>query len=354
MIFADLLSVMELPVFIGGMSVRITTGRIVRAAVQNGIIGSIGAALVGADELDFKKNFREANVRALKKEIAIARDGVKGPIAVNVMKVLTNYVDMVETSIREGVDIIFCGSALPLDLPKYLIPGRDTMLIPKVKSARAAVAVAKRWISAYHYVPPAIVIEGPEAGGHLGFTCEEITDPTFQIRRLVKEAVEALRDVEKSCGKKIPIIAAGGIYTGQDIRDLLNVGAVAVKMATIFVPTEECDAHPNFKAEYVRCKKSDLTIIESPVGLLGRVIRNQFVDDMERGDRKPFSCPHHCIASCKMKDSPYCIAKALIAAYRGDLDHGFAFAGTNAHRTVEETTVKKVLSRLKDEFGKAS
>ena len=346
--------VARIPIIQGGMGIGISLSGLASAVANEGGIGVIAAAMIGLHESDICSNFKEANIRALRKEIRKAREATEGILGVNIMVALTNFADMVKTSIEEGIDIIFSGAGLPLDLPKYLTDGFKTKLVPIISSARAAKAICKKWLSRFETLPDAFVVEGPMAGGHLGFNASQLQSPDFTLEKLVPEVLEAVVPFREEHKVEIPVIAAGGIYNGADIHKFLQLGAAGVQMATRFVATHECDANIRFKQSYVDARKEDLVIIESPVGMLGRAIRNRFIDEVEQGRKKPFKCPYHCISSCSCTDSPYCIALALINAKRGNLKGGFAFAGENAYRVDRIVSVRELISSLLDEYGRAS
>ncbi|NJB67304.1 nitronate monooxygenase [Desulfobaculum xiamenense] len=342
--------VARIPIIQGGMGVGISLSGLASAVAQQGGIGVIAAAMIGMDEPDISKNPDEANRRALTREIRTARENTDGIIGVNIMVALTNFAEMVKTSIREGADVIFSGAGLPLDLPQYLTEGAKTRLVPIVSSGRAANIICRKWLSKFSYLPDAFVVEGPKAGGHLGFKPEQINDPEFRVERLVGEVVEAVKPFEAEHGMRIPVIAAGGVFTGQDIRSMLELGASGVQMGTRFVATHECDADVRFKQAYVDATESDIEIIKSPVGMPGRAVRSSFIEAVKDGKRKPFTCPFHCIKTCDHTKSPYCIACALTNAKKGKLNHGFAFAGANVHRVKEIVSVRELIESLKAEF----
>ena len=343
----------RLPIVQGGMGVGISLSGLASAVANEGGIGVISTAGIGMNETDYFSNFLEANIRALRKEIRKAREKTNGILGVNIMVALTNFSDMVKTSIEEGINIIFSGAGLPLNLPKFLSKDSKTKLVPIVSSARATNILIKRWNDKYNYVPDAIVVEGPKAGGHLGFKPEQINNPKYALENLVGEVLETIKKWEEKLKKSIPIIAAGGIYTGKDIYDIMKSGASGVQMGTKFVATKECDASNEFKQTYINAKKEDIVIIKSPVGLPGRVIRNKFVDDVEQGLKKPFSCPYHCIITCDYKTTPYCISLSLINAKKGNLQNGFAFAGENAYRIDKIISVKELINVLIKEYEEA-
>ncbi|MCS7202430.1 MAG: nitronate monooxygenase [Dictyoglomus sp.] len=342
--------VARIPIIQGGMAVGISLSGLASAVAEEGGIGVIATAGIGMLEHDFGNNFLEANIRALRKEIRKAREKTKGIIGVNIMVALTNFIDMVKTSIEEKVDIIFAGAGLPLDLPKYLTKESRTKLVPIVSSVRAARIIAKTWIDKFNYVPDAFVVEGPLAGGHLGFKKEELDDPNITLEERFKEVLKEIRVLEEKYDKEIPVIPAGGIFDGKDIVKFLKMGAAGVQMATRFVATEECDGDFRFKKAYLDAKKEDIIVIKSPVGLPGRAIKNEFLESVERGEKKPFKCVFHCIKTCDYINSPYCIALALINAKKGMLKSGFAFAGANAYRVNKIVSVKNLIKELISEI----
>ncbi|MBA3035987.1 MAG: nitronate monooxygenase [Desulfobacterium sp.] len=347
----DLVS--RIPIIQGGMGVGISMSGLASAVANEGGIGIIATAMIGIDEPDVSANPLVANVRALKREIRKARSMTKGIIGVNIMVALTHYADLVKASIEEAVDIIISGAGLPLDLPGFLVEGAKTKLVPIVSSARAAKILSQKWLSKYNRLPDAFVVEGPKAGGHLGFKKEQINDPDYALEKLVKEVIETVGPIAAKCNTTIPVIAAGGIYTGGDIRKMLDLGAAGVQMGTRFVATFECDAALDFKKAYVDAKQEDLMIINSPVGMPGRALHNKFLDDVENGIKKPFKCPYHCIKTCDVENSPYCIALALAGAKKGKFKSGFAFAGSNAYRVNEIVSVKDLIQTLQLEFSQA-
>lgn len=344
----DLVS--SVPIIQGGMGVGISMSGLASAVANEGGIGIIATAMIGIDEPDVSANPVAANIRALKREIRKARTMTKGIIGVNIMVALTHYAELVKASVEEAVDIIISGAGLPLDLPGYLVEGAKTKLVPIVSSARAAKILCQKWLSKYNRLPDAFVVEGPKAGGHLGFKKEQINDPEFTLEKLVKEVIDTVSDIAVKRDTIIPVIAAGGIYTGEDIRKMLNLGAAGVQMGTRFVATFECDAAFEFKKAYLDAKEEDLIIINSPVGLPGRALHNKFLDDVENGIKKPFRCPYHCIKTCDIENSPYCIALALAGAKKGKFKSGFAFAGANAYRINEIVSVKDLIRSLQLEF----
>jgi len=328
----------------GGMGVGISQENLA-AAVANeggaGIIASVGLGLLG--------KYDRSDTEALRETIRAARRKTNGVIGVNIMHVLTNYEDQVKVAVEEGVDLIISGAGIPKNLPSFL-EEKNIKLLPIVGSARLANMLCKYWSNQYNHLPDGIIVEGPMAGGHLAYSKEQLADPnfvTYGLEEIVKEVVKAVEPFGK-----IPVIAAGGIFYGGDIKRFQEIGAAGVQMATRFVTTDECDADIRFKQAYLNSHPEDIIIIKSPVGMPGRAINNEFLRRVTRGETVPTGCGYHCIKSCTPNESPYCIAQALINAQRGNLDKGFAFCGSNAYRTKEFgiVPVKQVFESLDREY----
>jgi nitronate monooxygenase len=341
------------PVIQGGMGVGISLSGLAAAVANEGGVGIISSAGLGLLYKDFSDNFLEASIHGLKEEIRKAREKTKGIIGVNVMVAMTNFADMIRTSISEKIDLIIAGAGLPLDLPSFLKKDSITKLVPIVSSARAAKIICEKWKSNYDYLPDAVIVEGPKAGGHLGFKEEQIFDKDYSLEKLVPEIVNELKPFEEKYNRQIPLIAAGGIYTGEDIHNILQLGASGVQMATRFVTTEECDASQAFKQSYIDASEKDIEIIKSPVGMPGRAIISNFIDKVREGKKQPKKCPFKCIKTCDISKSPYCIIIALINALKGNFNNGYAFAGTNAYRATKITTVKELFQSLLKEYRAA-
>ena len=257
------------PIIQGGMGVGVSMHGLAGNVSKEGGIGVISTADIGYQEEDFGVNPLKANLRAIGKEIKKAREiaGDDKILGVNVMVALKNYKEIVKECVKNKIDLIISGAGIPKELPEYVI-GSDTKIAPIVSSLRCCQLIVKHWIKKYNYVPDMIVIEGPEAGGHLGFKKEELNeDNKPNLENITKEVVDYVKDVEKDYNKEIPVIAAGGIWDNKDIQKYLNLGASGVQMATRFVATYECDASDEFKNAYVKAKKEDIKIISSPVGM---------------------------------------------------------------------------------------
>ena len=341
------------PVVQGGMGIGVSARRLAVAVARQGGIGVMSAVGMGYLNIPCEIEPQEVenrNITIMRQEIRKARKETDGVLGVNIMVAIREFAETATAAIEEGIDVIFAGAGLPLNLPSYLKDGSKTKLVPIISSAKAARLIAKRWMTKYNYVPDAFVLEGPKAGGHLGFSAEQIDHPDYQLEALIPQVAEAVREIEAETGKTIPIIAGGGIFTGTDIYEALSLGADAVQMATRFVATEECDADEAFKQAYVNCTKDDIDIIESPVGLPGRAIRNEFLVKAKRGLKHPKVCARHCITTCKEEASPYCISSALLNAVHGRLEEGFAFIGANGYRIQSVTTVPALLQELADGY----
>ncbi len=296
------------PVIQGGMGVGISLSGLASAVANEGGVGVISCAGLGLLYPKGKGTYPEKCINGLKeKKSGKHVQKTKGIIGVNVMVALSNYADMVRTAIEEKIDVVFSGAGLPLDLPSYLTPESTTKLVPIVSSSRAAKIICDKWQKNYNYLPDAIVVEGPKAGGHLGFKKEQLQDQHYALEALIPEVVMIASSYKEQ--KQIPVIAAGGISTGEDIAHFMELGAAGVQMGSIFVTTRNGDASETFKEVYIHSKSEDVLIIESPVGMPGRAIDGEFIHNVNNGLERPKSCSFHCIKTCDY-------TKALIALLR--------------------------------------
>jgi nitronate monooxygenase len=341
---------LAVPIVQGGMGVGISLSGLASAVANEGGAGIISSAGLGLLYREFSSDYLEASIHGLKEEIRKAREKTIGVIGVNVMVAMTNFTDMIKTSISEKVDLITAGAGLPLDLPSFLKKDSTTKLVPIVSSARAAKIICEKWKANYDYLPDAVIVEGPKAGGHLGFKEEQIEDGDYTLQKLVPEIVTELKVFEEKYNKTIPLIAAGGIYTGSDINEIMSLGAAGVQMGTRFVTTNECDASDAFKQAYIDAESSDIEIIRSPVGMPGRAILSNFITKVREGKKQPKKCPFKCIKTCDIDKSPYCIIIALISALKGNFENGYAFAGANAFRATRIQSVKETFQSLLKEY----
>lgn len=355
LIIGDLIA--KLPIIQGGMGVGISLSKLA-AAVANeggiGVISSVGLAVVHPNP---DKSFQENNIAALKQEIRSARSKTKGIIGVNIMVATTDFDHMLRATFEEEADLVFLGAGLPIRLPSTMsleyLQNAKTKIGIIVSSGRATTLILRYWAENFHRIPDMVVLEGPKAGGHLGYKPEQIFDEDFCLEKLLPEVKEAVRKIEEKYSKSIPVVAGGGIFSGEDIYRIMQLGADGVQMGTRFVATEECDADAAFKQLYVDGKKENITIIQSPVGLPGRAIGNQFLKDVAEGIKMPFTCPWKCLKTCDFRRAPYCIALALQNARNGNMREGFAFAGANAYLVKQITTVKALIAELIRDYSAA-
>lgn len=335
------------PIIQGGMGVMVSSFNLASAVSNQGALGVVAAVGAGED-IDPSMNYRDRSALGLRRILQKARELTSKPIAVNVMCALSNYDALVEAAVAEKVAAIISGAGLPLRLPE-LVPTTEVKLIPVVSSARAASIICRTWWKKYRRLPDALVVEGPSAGGHLGFSLKEISGEPITLEGILCEVLEYVKTVEAEHHFRIPVIAAGGIYSGDDIAHFLKLGASGVQMGTRFVCTDECDASELYKQAYLKAGQDDIVIIESPVKLPLRVIRNSFVEKVMRGEKTPFRCNYHCLRNCTPENSPYCIANALRNAVAGHLEEGFVTCGSNAYRIDRITSVKELIDELSAE-----
>lgn len=333
-----------IPIFQGGMGIGVSLSKLAAAAAKCGGVGVISAAQIGFNEADFYSNPKEANIRALKRNIREAKEAVRdvpdrGLVAVNIMCASKNYEEYVEAAVEAGVDMIISGAGLPTSLPGA-VKNSKVKIVPIVSSARAAALIIKSWTKKYNRVPDAVLFEGPQAGGHLGFKEEQLEDAQEHFYETIMEIKEEIEDLQ-DC----PLIVAGGIYTKEDVQKALAYGADGVQLGTRFVTTEECDVHPNFKQAYLDAKEEDMVVIKSPVGMPGRAIRTPFTERVENGRIPPEKC-NRCLTPCKAEEAPYCITQALINAARGDIENGLVFSGSNAYRATKIEKVEDIFREL--------
>ncbi|MFM2291676.1 MAG: hypothetical protein RIS29_1489 [Bacteroidota bacterium] len=340
----------KLPIIQGGMGVGISLNGLASAVANEGGVGVISCAGLGLIYRNTAKDYMEACICGLREEIKKAKEKTSGIIGVNVMMALTNFSDMVKTAIAEKADVIFAGAGLPMDLPKYRTADCTTKLVPIVSSARAAKIICEKWKTLYDYLPDLIVVEGPKAGGHLGFKANQIEDPQYSIENLIPDVVKEVAVFEEKYNQEIPVVAAGGIYTGEDMHKLMALGAKGVQIASRFVTTHECDADIKFKESYIKADVNDVEIIQSPVGMPGRALKGEYLEKVKQGLTAPKSCPYNCLHTCDYQKVPYCIMVTLYNAYRGQMDKGYAFAGRNAYLADKIVSVKEVIKSLVYDF----
>ncbi|MBW1798173.1 MAG: nitronate monooxygenase [Deltaproteobacteria bacterium] len=340
--------VVKFPIIQGGMGVGISLSGLASAVANQGGIGVIAANSIGMLDPAYYAKHRDANARALREEIRKTREKTTGVFGVNIMVAVNDFHELLEVAIQEKVAMVFLGAGLPIKgIPVEALRSAKVKVVPIVSSSRAARLIFTSWEKRYGDIPDAVVVEGPKAGGHLGFKEEQINDPAFALEAVLPQVVAEIKVFEKASGRRIPVIAAGGIFTGADIHRAFKLGASGVQMGTRFVATHECDADIRFKESYVSCRKEDICIIKSPVGMPGRAIGNAFLRDVASGKKRNLKCAWRCLKSCDTKTAPYCISLALDNARRGLLDQGFVFAGSNAFRIDKIVFVKELIQELK-------
>jgi len=323
------------------------SGPSLASAVSNtgalGVLAAVGSGEAG----DYKgMGVVERSALGLRDMIRKTRSATPNPIGVNIMCALTNYASLVKVAVDEHVSVIISGAGLPLKLPSF-VSSREIKLIPIVSSARAANLICKVWKAKYSRLPDALIVEGPLAGGHLGFAMSDIVaSPDSELERLVTEVLKVTAEYGQKNNCKIPVIAAGGIFDGKDIARFLKLGASGVQMGSRFVCTDECDASPEFKNEYINAKPEDIVVLHSPVKMPLRVIRNSFVEKIQNGATANFECRYHCLFTCEPDKTAYCIAKTLLNAQRGNFDSGFAPCGANAHKIDKIVPVRALVNEL--------
>lgn len=338
----------KLPIIQGGMGVGVSLSNLAGAVAKEGGVGIISTAQIGYDEEEFATNSKNANIVAIKKHIKRAKEIAKGNglVGVNIMVALKDYKEHVKAAIEAGADVIISGAGLPTELPKIIGDNINTKIAPIVSSKKATDIILKLWSKKYNRTADFIVIEGPKAGGHLGFGQEQLDNITdMEFDKEIVSIIDTVREYEKIFDKKIPVIVAGGIFDKNDIEHVIELGADGVQLASRFVATKECDASNEYKMAYVNATLDDVTIIKSPVGMPGRALHNEFIKKIEQNKEKVDKC-YGCLNRCNPKEIPYCITKALINAVKGDIDNGLIFCGENVGRINEITTVHDLMQEL--------
>lgn len=362
--------VAKYPIIQGGMGVGISLSSLAGTVAKAGGIGIISTAQIGFRDPDFSRKPLEANMHAIRTEFEKARKiAPKGIIGFNIMVATRNYALYVKEAIKAGADIIISGAGLPIDLPEYLAEAKRiaagageavrTKLAPIVSTAKSAMVICKMWDRKYKQIPDLLVIEGPLAGGHLGFTREQLAqygadtddiEKTYnqaEYDKEIKGILKVVKQFEEKYSRHIPVVIAGGIFTQKDVEHAMELGADGVQVATRFVTTEECDAPMAYKQSYLNAKKEDIVITKSPVGMPGRAIKNKFLDRItETGEKVKIDHCYQCLEHCDPGKIPYCITKALSNAAEGDLDNALLFCGSNAYRTQHIETVEEVIRDL--------
>ncbi|WP_252250572.1 nitronate monooxygenase family protein [Clostridium sp. ZBS13] len=339
----------RLPIIQGGMGIGVSASKLASAVANAGGIGIISSAQLGYKDSNFNKDALGSNLNALKEHIITAKNNApNGIIGVNIMVASSNYAEYVKTAINAGIDLIISGAGLPTMLPK-IAKDSKVKLAPIVSSLKSAKVILKLWDRHDNIAPDLVIIEGPKAGGHLGFKEEELRNENINFDDTVVQIIEETKKYSAKYNKEIPVVVAGGVYDGYDIAKYLKLGADGVQMATRFVATYECDASQEFKDAYINCSKEDIDIVKSPVGMPGRAIKNDFIKKTLLGRERITRC-YNCLTPCDPKVTPYCISKALMNAVNGNINDGLIFCGENASRIDEMMSVKELMDELEEDL----
>lgn len=352
---------LPLPILQGGMGVGVSLDRLAGAVAACGGMGTISTAVCGFDEPDFAADPRGANLRSLAAQVRRAKEAAHGAglVAINAMVATTQYAESVRTALRAGVDAVVCGAGLPRDLPAIAaeVPESDAALAPVVSGGRAAGLICRLWDKHHHRIPDFIVLEGPLAGGHLGFSKEEAQEAQAghpkPLSDLLREVLEAIAPYRDKYGQDIPVFVAGGISDGAEMARYMKEGAAGAQFATRFIATEECDAAPAYKQRLLDARDKDIAIVQSPVGLPGRALRSPLIERVEAGTQPPVERCMKCLSACDYKTAPYCISRALIAAVRGDWENGLFFCGAGAGKVHRLSTVRAQMEQIMNEWRAA-
>lgn len=341
---------LQIPLIQGGMGVGISLGNLAGNVALCGGMGVISTANPGYLEPNFWKNSSECNINALKNEIIRAKNIAKGKglVAINAMVATVSFETMVKTAVENMVDCIISGAGLPLNLPE-LVQGSDVAIAPIVSSSKAARTISRLWDKKYGVAADFIVIEGPTAGGHLGFSSRDLIENTTQSLELIlSEVSDVIKPFEQKYARKIPLFVAGSVNTRQKVKKMLELGADGVQVATRFIATKECDASDKYKQTYVEANNSQVRLIKSPVGMDGRALSTPFLQKLDKiGRIEPKKCIN-CIHTCDPKTTPYCITDALIQAAIGNFDEGLYFCDDDVDVIKEISTVNSVVNELFD------
>jgi nitronate monooxygenase len=351
-----------LPIVQGGMGVGISAHRLAGSVAALGAVGTISSVDLRRHHPDLMERTRElapgaaataaakvaineANLEALAREIRAARllsEG-RGLLAINVMRAVSEYGPSVSRALECGIDAVVVGAGLPLDLPDLARDHPQALLVPILSDARGVQLVVRKW-ERKKRMPDAIVIEHPRlAGGHLGAAkVEDLNDPRFEFENVIPQALEFLR---AACLEaSVPLIAAGGIRSFEDIARVQALGAAAVQVGTPFAVTKECDADPAFKRVLAEAGDDDMVEFTSVAGLPARAVLTPWLRNYLAAEKKLQSVAHvkprctlafDCLAQCGLRDGlagwgQFCIDKQLAAALRGDVKKGLFFRGVGA------------------------
>lgn len=337
---------LKVPLIQGGMGIGISMGNLAGNVAKCGGLGVISATNIGYKSKTFWKNATQDNQTELRAQIAHAKavaDG-EGLIGINVMMATTDCDLLITQAVKSGIDCIIVGAGLPVKLPEHVV-GTDVAIAPVVSSAKTVHSLCRYWERKYNRCPDFVVLEGPKAGGHLGFETDDIKQE-LALQGLLDEVKEELKWVEEKFKRQIPVFAAGGLSNRSKIEEIIRGGADGVQVGTRFIATRECDASPAFKELYVKSSTSSLAIIESPVGMPARAIETKFTKTLETKSRiAPKACVN-CLTRCDPHTTRYCISHALIEAVKGNYEEGLFFAGESLDDIKGIQTVEDLMTEL--------
>ncbi len=336
---------LSIPLIQGGMGVGISLGNLAGNVAKCGAMGVISSVNAGFSEPDFNTATVDANLRALRREIKKAKDiaGGNGLVGVNIMTAVTHYEETCRCAVEAGADAIISGAGLPKSLAEY-VQGSDTLFAPIVSSGRAAKLLLRHYEKRYNTRPDFIVIEGSRAGGHLGFSKEELLENTaLSNEEILRETLEVTGD--------IPLFVGGGVFDGHDMAALCKAGASGVQIGTRFIATEECDAADGFKQAIINASEDDIMIITSPVGMPARALKSPLLERLSSGDKFTAISCNNCLSACPKGDkTPYCISRALVEAVQGNWEDGLFFTGANAGRINKILKVKDLIDEIMEDY----
>ena len=347
------------PIIQGGMGIGISWDHLAGNVARSGCFGVVSAIGTGyrypglaktrAGRPDQPENLQnsEALQRILHDALAIAEG--HGPVGVNILCAINEYERTVRESVAGGAQFIISGAGLPLSLPDY-VKGSDVALIPIVSSGRALKLICKTWERKFGRLPDAVVLEGPESGGHQGFSLEQCTDPAYTLDALLPSVIE-----ERDLWGDFPVIAAGGVWDRADIDRLMAKGAGGVQMGTRFIGTFECDAHQNFKEVILQSTQETISLHGSPVGMPARGVKTALHRRIVEGTAPKIKCISNCVSPCEHGKGAvrvgYCIADSLGDAHGGDVESGLFFTGSNGYKLQELIHVKDLIGEITEDYG---
>lgn len=340
--------VAKVPVIQGGMGVGVSLSGLAGAVAAGGGVGIISTAQIGYRDPEWLTHPVETNLKAIGEEIKKAREiAGDGIIGVNIMVATKGYADYVKAAVKAGADLVISGAGLPIQLPEF-VEGSNTKIAPIVSTVKSASVILKMWTRKYKRLPDLVVIEGPKAGGHLGFSLEQLEQFTpDKYEEEIKGIIALVQEYAAKENTHIPVVVAGGIYDKADMDHVMSLGADGVQVGTRFVTTYECDASEAYKQTYIDCKEEEIQIVKSPVGMPGRAIHNAFLDDPKERAGLKGRC-FHCLEHCNPAEIPYCITRALVNAAKGDTDNALLFCGSNAWKATKLEHVSDIMNEFNE------